>query len=54
MKTAADMVKVCETISNQLEILGVNDIRNVQTAIIDEQKELILITNILLHIRKVL
>ncbi|MCB0742330.1 MAG: SpoIIE family protein phosphatase [Ignavibacteriae bacterium] len=38
MKTAADMVKVCETISNQLEILGVNDIRNVQTAIIDEQK----------------
>ena len=38
MKQPGDMVDVCRIISDQLELLGVNDIRNVQTAIINEQK----------------
>ncbi len=38
MKEPADMVEVCRIISDQLHILGVNDIRNIQTAIIDEAK----------------
>jgi serine phosphatase RsbU (regulator of sigma subunit) len=38
MKEPADMVEVCHIISDQLELLGVKDIRNVQTAIINEQK----------------
>ena len=33
MKEPADMLKICKTISLQLEKLGVNEIRNVQTAI---------------------
>ena len=38
IKQPGDMVDVCRIISDQLELLGVNDIRNVQTAIINEQK----------------
>ena len=38
MNEPADMVEVCRVISNQLILLGVTDIRNVQTAIINEQK----------------
>jgi len=38
MKEPADMVEVCNVISDQLQLLGVKDIRNVQTAIINEQK----------------
>ena len=38
MKEPADMVDVCHVISDQLQLLGVTDIRNVQTAIINEQK----------------
>jgi signal transduction histidine kinase len=38
MNVPADMVQVCKVISDQLELLGVTDIRNVQTAIINEQK----------------
>ena len=34
----ADMLEVCHVISDQLQLLGVNNIRNVQTAIIHEQK----------------
>jgi signal transduction histidine kinase/ketosteroid isomerase-like protein len=36
MKEPADMLEVCETISLQLQSLGVKDIRNVQTAIFYE------------------
>jgi signal transduction histidine kinase len=39
MQQPDDMVEVCKIISEQLVTLGVNDIRNVQTAIINEQKE---------------
>ncbi len=38
LKQPGDMVDVCLIISDQLELLGVNDIRNVQTAIINEQR----------------
>jgi len=38
MKEPEEMVNVCNVISDQLELLGVKDIRNVQTAIINEQK----------------
>jgi signal transduction histidine kinase len=38
MNEPADMVQVCKVISDQLQLLGVTDIRNVQTAIINEQK----------------
>lgn len=38
MKEPSDMVQVCKVISDQLELLRVSNIRNVQTAIIDEQK----------------
>ena len=38
MKEPGDMVDVCKVISDQLQSLGVNNIRNVQTAIINEQK----------------
>ncbi len=38
MTKPADMVEVCRNISDQLQLLGVNDIRNVQTVIINEQK----------------
>jgi signal transduction histidine kinase len=36
MRKPDDMLDVCRMISDQLEILGVHEIRNVQTAIIDE------------------
>lgn len=38
MNKPSDMVNVCNVISDQLQVLGVKDIRNVQTAIINEQK----------------
>ncbi len=38
MKEPADMVDVCRIISDQLQTLGIANIRNVQTAIINEQK----------------
>ena len=38
MKQPKDMVEVCRIISDQLEQLNLTDIRNIQTAIIDEQK----------------
>src|SRR6187402_3937085 len=38
MKKPADMLDVCKTISLQLEKLGVNEIRNVETAIFYEGK----------------
>jgi len=38
MKAPGDMLDVCRIISQELEGLGVKDIRNVQTAIIDEGK----------------
>jgi len=38
MKKPADMLEVCSVISDQLELLNLNDIRNLQTAIIDESK----------------
>ncbi|MBK5270688.1 MAG: hypothetical protein JJE22_06710, partial [Bacteroidia bacterium] len=38
MKNPADMLKICETISQQLQKLGVKEIRNVQTAIFYESK----------------
>jgi signal transduction histidine kinase/ketosteroid isomerase-like protein len=38
MKSPADMLDVCKTISLQLQSLGVKDIRNVQTAILYESK----------------
>lgn len=38
MKDPDDMVEVCRIISDQLELLNVKDIRNIQTAIIDEIK----------------
>lgn len=38
MKQPSDMLDVCKVISDQLQLLGVNNIRNVQTAIINEQK----------------
>ena len=38
MKKLGDMVEVCHIISDQLESLHVNEIRNVQTAIINETK----------------
>ena len=38
MKEPADMVNVCNVISDKLQLLGIKDIRNVQTAIINEQK----------------
>ena len=38
MNEPADMLAVCKTIASQLHLLGVNDIRNVQTAIFYEAK----------------
>jgi len=38
MKQPEDMIDVCRIISDQLEILGVSDIRNIQTAIINKKK----------------
>ena len=38
MKEPADMLEVCKTISQQLELLNVKEIRNVQTAIFYERK----------------
>jgi signal transduction histidine kinase len=38
MKEPVDMLRICKIISQQMEKLGVADIRNVQTAIIDEEK----------------
>ena len=38
MKAPADMLDVCRIISQQLELLHVKEIRNVQTAIFNEQK----------------
>ena len=38
MRKRDDMLDVCHTISQQLELLNVKDIRNVQTAIIYESK----------------
>ncbi len=38
MKQPSDMVDICRIISEQLESLNVNDIRNIQTAIINESK----------------
>jgi len=38
MKEASDMLEVCRVISEQLDILSVTDIRNVQTAVINETK----------------
>ena len=38
MKEPAEMLDVCKVISDQLKLLGVNNIRNVQTAIINEHK----------------
>ncbi len=38
MKEPADMLKICKIISLQLSSLGVQEIRNVQTAILDEPK----------------
>ncbi len=38
MKMPGDMVEVCRIISDQLILLGVNNIRNIQTAIINELK----------------
>jgi len=38
MREASDMLGICKIISQQLELLHVKDIRNVQTAIIHEEK----------------
>lgn len=38
MRKPADMIDVCHTISDQLHLLGVSHIRNVQTAIINDEK----------------
>lgn len=38
MKQAADMLSICQTISTELQKLGVKAIRNVQTAIIHKEK----------------
>ncbi len=38
MRKSSDMLDVCRIISDQLQMLGVKDIRNIQTAIINEQK----------------
>lgn len=38
MKQAADMLSICQTISTELQKLGVESIRNVQTAIIYKEK----------------
>ncbi|MEN9569222.1 MAG: hypothetical protein RL172_453 [Bacteroidota bacterium] len=38
MKEATDMLKICKTIAKELAKLGLNEIRNIQTAIINEAK----------------
>ena len=38
MKHPGDMIEICRTISNQLRQLKINNIRNIQTAIIDNKK----------------
>lgn len=38
MKHPADMLKLCRVISSQLKLFGVNNIRNVQTVILNESK----------------
>ena len=38
MKESADMLEICRTIAHQLALLGVKEIRNVQTAIFYEEK----------------
>jgi len=40
MKKPGDLLDVCHTISEQLELLSVSNIRNVQVAIIDEPKKI--------------
>ncbi len=42
MKKRDDMLDICHVISKQLTVLGVKDIRNVQTAIFDETKHVYL------------
>ena len=39
MKEPADMVEVCRTIAVELKMLGLLNIRNIQTLIVDEQKK---------------
>ncbi|MCB9211276.1 MAG: nuclear transport factor 2 family protein [Ignavibacteriales bacterium] len=39
MKEPADMLEVCKVISNQLQLLGIKDIRNVQTAIFNRSNK---------------
>lgn len=38
MKEASDMLEMCRVISEQLDILNVADVRNIQTAVINETK----------------
>src|SRR6185436_2646600 len=38
MKEPADMIEICRTISGQLQLLKIENIRNVQTAIINEER----------------
>ena len=47
MRKPDDMLEVCRIISQQSESLGIKEIRNVQTAIIYEEKALISIMNIM-------
>ena len=42
MKTPDDMLQVCRIIATQLEVLGVKQIRNVQTAIVESKEEIYL------------
>ncbi len=37
MKRPADMLEVCRTISEQMQVHGIHDVRNVQTALIDNK-----------------
>ncbi len=39
MKEPADMLEVCKVISNQLQLLGIKDIRNIQTAIFNRSNK---------------
>src|SRR5215467_267832 len=38
MRKPGDMLEICKTISDQLSLLNVKEVRNVQTAIFNEQK----------------
>ncbi|MEN2282968.1 ATP-binding protein [Algoriphagus sp. SE2] len=42
MNTPNDMLQVCRVIAQQLEVIGLDQIRNVQTAIIEAQEEIYL------------